>query len=114
LFSLQTQSPETLRRKSPHSNLHHGFLAAAMRVSPLHMLSLALGFVALRLLAACNNMLIHFYGIAPIGAPIKMIARHTPSVFAFAILLVPLFYLLAIGVSPIAAKILSFWRRQLA
>lgn len=85
--------------------------SAAIRVSPLHMLSLALGFVALRLLAAGNNMLIYFYGIAPIGAPIKMIARHTSGVLAFAIVLVPLFYVLAIGVSPVAAKLVSFWRR---
>jgi hypothetical protein len=83
---------------------------AAIRVSPLHMLSLALGFVALRLLAAGNNTLIYFYGIAPIGAPIKIIAQHTSSVLAFAIVLVPLFYLLAIGVSPISAKLLSLWQ----
>jgi hypothetical protein len=83
---------------------------AAIRVSPLHMLSLALGFVALRLLAAGNNMLIYFYGIAPIGAPIKIIAQHTSGVLAFAIVLVPLFYVLAIGVSPISAKLLSRWQ----
>jgi hypothetical protein len=74
------------------------------------MLSLALGFVALRLLAAGNNMLIYFYGIAPIGAPIKIIAQHTSGVLAFALVLVPLFYVLAIAVSPIAAKLLSLWR----
>jgi hypothetical protein len=84
---------------------------AAIRVSPLHMLSLALGFVVLRLLAAGNNLMIYFFGVAPIGEPIKIIAQHTSGVFAFTIVLVPLFYVLAIGVSPIAAKLLSFWRR---
>jgi hypothetical protein len=85
---------------------------AAIRVSPLHMLSLALGFVALRLLAAGNNMLIYFYGIAPIGAIIKIIAQHTSSLLAFSIVLVPLFYVLAIGVSPISAKLLSLWQSR--
>jgi hypothetical protein len=105
----ESMEPEWLLR--PMASFRNMYLnpwsPAAIRVSPLHMLSLALGFVVLRLLAAGNNMLIYFYGIAPIGAPIKMIAQHTSGVLAFAIVLVPLFYVLAIAVSPIAAKLLS-------
>ncbi len=79
---------------------------AAIGVSPLHMLSMALGFLAMRLLAAGNNLLIYLFGVAPIGAPIALLTRHTSPVIAFSIVIVPLFYVLAMAVSPFAAKLL--------
>jgi hypothetical protein len=87
---------------------------AAMTVSPLHALSLALGFALLRILAAANNTLIYFYGFAPIGGLIELIAKRTSEVVAFAIVIVPLFYLLAIAVSPLAAAIVAAWRTSSA
>jgi hypothetical protein len=37
-------------------------------------------------------------------------ARHTSELVAFAVVIISLFYLLAIAVSPIAAKLLSTWQ----
>ena len=81
----------------------------AIGVSPLHLLSMALAFVAMRLLAAGNNLLIHFYGFAPIGAPIKRLAQQISAFAAFGIVIVPLFCVLAI-VTSIAARVLSSWQ----
>jgi hypothetical protein len=36
--------------------------------SPLHMLSFAMAFVVLRVLAAANNFLLYEYGFGPLGA----------------------------------------------
>jgi hypothetical protein len=82
---------------------------AAMAVSPLHALSMAIGFVLLRIVAAGNNTLIYFYGIAPIGGLIERVARHTSATAAFVLVILPSFYLLAMAVSPLAAKILVGW-----
>jgi len=82
----------------------------AIGVSPLHMLSMAVAFLAMRLVAAGNNMLIYFYGFAPIGALIDGIGQHTSATVAFSVVVLPLFYLLAIVVSPLAAKLLSLWQ----
>jgi hypothetical protein len=82
----------------------------AIGVSPLHMLSTAMAFLALRVVAAGNNLLIHFYGFAPIGALISVVAQHTSELAAFAVVIVTLFYLLAIAVSPLAARLLSSWQ----
>jgi len=78
--------------------------------SPVHMLSFAIAFVVLRVLAAANNTLIYVYGVAPIGAPIQWIARKTSPVFGFTVVIVPLFYLLAIAISPVAARMVTSWR----
>jgi hypothetical protein len=85
---------------------------AAMTVAPLHALSLAIGFALLRILAAANNSLIYSYGVAPIGGLIDLVARRLPAMAAFVIVIVALFYLLAIAVSPLAAKIILGWRRS--
>jgi hypothetical protein len=82
---------------------------AAMGVSPLQMLSLALGFVAMRLIAAGNNLLIYFYGFAPIGSLISAMEHHASAVIAFAVVIVPLFCVLAIAASPVAAKLIASW-----
>lgn len=85
-----------------------------MTVSPLHALSLAIGFALLRILAAGNNTLIYFYGIAPIGGLVDRVARRTSGIVGFVIVLLPLFYLLAMAVSPIAARIIAAWRSPIA
>lgn len=87
---------------------------AAITVSPLHALSLAIGFALLRILAAINNTLIYFYGFAPIGELIDRVARRTSETAAFVVVLVPLFYLLAMAVSPLAARIIAAWRSPIA
>jgi len=78
--------------------------------SPLQMLSLALGFALLRVLAAINNMLIYFFGFGPIGGLIDLVAKRTSEAAAFVIVILLLFYLLAIAVSPQAAKVILSWR----
>jgi len=84
----------------------------AMGRSPIHMLSFALAFPLLRILAAVNNLMIHFYGVAPIGTPIEWIAKRSSPLVGFVVVLVVLFYLLAIAVSPIAARLISSWRNE--
>lgn len=86
--------------------------AEAIRVSPLHMLSMAIAFLGIRVIAAVNNLLIYFYGVGPIGALINGMARHTSALIAFSVVIVPLFYLLAIAVSPWAAKLVSSWQED--
>jgi len=85
---------------------------AAIGKSPLHMLSFTIAFVVMRLLAAGNNVLIHVYGFAPIGAPIQWLSRRMSPLFGFAAVIVPLFYLLAIAVSPLAARMLKGWKEN--
>jgi len=86
----------------------------AMTVSPLHALSLAMGFALLRIFAAINNTLIYYYGFAPIGGLIDRVAQRTSEMAAFVIVLLPLFYLLAMAVSPLAARIITAWRSPVA
>ncbi len=76
------------------------------------MLSMAIAFLGIRVIAAVNNLLIYFYGIGPIGALINGMARHTSALIAFSVVIVPLFYLLAIAVSPWAAKLVSSWQED--
>ncbi len=83
---------------------------AAIGKSPLHLLSFAIAFVVLRLMAALNNVVIRLYGFAPIGEPIDWVARRTSPVVGFAVVIVPLFYLLAIALSPLAARMIGSWR----
>jgi len=85
---------------------------AAISRSPIHMLSFAIAFPVLRILAAGNNLMIHFYGIAPIGAPIEWISRRSSPLVGFALVLCLVFYLLAVLVSPVAARLVSSWRNE--
>jgi len=82
----------------------------AIGVSPLHLLSMAMAFLALRLLAAANNLVIYFYGFAPLGAPIERLAQHVSVFVAFGVVIVPVFYLIALVVSPFAARLISSWQ----
>ena len=82
----------------------------AIRVSPLHLLSIAVAFVVMRLMAAVNNLLIYFHGFAPLGWSIEFLSKLVPVPLAFGLVIFTLFYLLAILVSPLAAKLISSWQ----
>ena len=78
--------------------------------SPLHMLSFVIAFVPLRLLAAANNVLIFHYGTAPLGRLIGFLSHRISSVGAFWLVMGTLFYLLAFGCSPLAARLIVWLR----
>ncbi len=86
------------------------FTPRALAYSPIHLLSFALAFIPLRLLAAVNNALIFAFGIAPLGAPIEWIARRSSPVFGFVAVIVPVFYVLAVAMAPVAARVLRLLR----
>jgi hypothetical protein len=76
--------------------------------APLHMLSFVLAFVPLRVLAAANNILIAETGSAPLGRLVGVASRATSPTIGFWLVLGPLFYALAIGVFPVAARIIRW------
>lgn len=78
--------------------------------SPLHMLSFVIAFIPLRLLAVVNNLLIHYYGTAPLGRLIGLLSHRMSSAMAFWIVMGPLFYLLAFACSPLAARVILWLR----
>jgi hypothetical protein len=86
------------------------FSQRSIGVTPLHLLSLALGFVVMRLLAAMNNLLVYFYGFGPIGELIKAISPRTSALAGFAIVAGGLFVLVTLGMSRFAVKLLRSWR----
>lgn len=85
---------------------------AALDVSPLHMLSLALAFVVLRLAAAANNLSIHLGGPGPMGELIKWLSGYTSPLVGFVTVAVGSFVLLTVLISPLAARIVTSWRRS--
>lgn len=80
--------------------------------SPIHMLAFAISFVVLRVMAAANNVVIHLWGIAPIGGIIDWVGHRASPLVGFAVVIAVLFYLVAIAVSPFAAWIIAYWRRS--
>ena len=86
---------------------------AAIGRSPLHLLSFAVAFVVLRLLAAGNNLLIAACGLAPIGIPIEWIGARTSALVGFAAVIIPLYYVLAMALSPLCARTIRAWRDSL-
>jgi hypothetical protein len=78
--------------------------------SPLHMMSFVIAFVPLRLIAALNNILIASTGTAPLGKLVGLASRATSPTIGFWLVLAPLFYLLAMGVSPVAARLIIWLR----
>ena len=82
----------------------------AIDVSPLHTLSLAIGFVFLRVLAAANNLLVYFYGFGPMGELIKAVAARTSPVAGFCIVASLVFVLIMVAASPLAAKVVRAWQ----
>jgi hypothetical protein len=80
--------------------------------APLHVMSFAIGFVLLRLLAALNNLLIAGTGTAPLGRFVGLASRATTPTIGFWLVIAPLFYILAIAVSPAASRIIAAMRAQ--
>jgi hypothetical protein len=87
------------------------FSEAGRRVSPLHLLAVAVAFVPMRLLAAANNLLVYLYGFGPIGELIKAIGSRTSALIGFAVGASAVFIALMLALSPFAARILRAWRR---
>ena len=82
----------------------------AIRVAPLQMLSVALAFVPLRLLAAANNLSVYWYGAGPMGELIKLLTPKTSPAAAFLIVSCLFFYPLVLALSPVAARLINSWR----
>jgi hypothetical protein len=79
--------------------------------SPIHMLSFALAFLLIRVLAAANNLLLSEGRFAPLGAFVGTLGRWTSPLVGFVLAILIVFYLLAIVISPLAAAILDRLRR---
>lgn len=79
--------------------------------SPLHMLSFVIAFLLLRLLAAGNNWMIHESGTGPLGWLVGIASNYTTPTIGFWLVLAPLFYLLAIALSPLAARVIRWFQR---
>jgi len=75
------------------------------------MLSFALAFVVLRVLAAANNILLCEHRFAPLGALVGAVGRRTSPLIGFVVVIVIVFYLLAVLVSPFAAAVLDRSRK---
>jgi hypothetical protein len=75
--------------------------------SSLHMVSFVIAFVPLRLLAGVNNVVIIYYGTAPVGSLVGIASRHTTPTIGFWLVLGPLFCLLAVAFSPLAALVIK-------
>ncbi|MEY2495651.1 MAG: hypothetical protein QOJ45_2143 [Verrucomicrobiota bacterium] len=80
--------------------------------SPLHMLSFVIAFVPLRFLAAANNLMIYYYGTAPLGRLVGFVSRHTSPTAGFWLVMGTLFYLFAFACSPIAARLIVWLRSR--
>lgn len=74
--------------------------------SPLHMLSIALAFPPIKLLAAGNNWLIAQTGDGPIGWIIVRVSKATSPALGFGLVLGSISILLIFACSPLAALIL--------
>ena len=83
---------------------------SALSVSPLHMLSLVIAFVVLRVLAAGNNLSVYWYGFGPMGELIKAAAARTSPLAGFCIVAFSFFLLAFVVVSPLAARLIASWR----
>ena len=81
-----------------------------MDCSPLHMLSFVIAFIPLRLLAAANNLLIYYYGTAPLGRLIGLLSHRTSLVAAFWLVMGTLFYVLTFACAPLAARLIIWLR----
>ncbi|NJD31964.1 MAG: hypothetical protein FIB04_08770 [Gammaproteobacteria bacterium] len=83
---------------------------AALAASPIHALSLAIAFVLLRGVAAANNLLVYWFGFGPMGELIKAIGAETSPLAGFAIVACSFYVVACILVSPMAARLIAFWR----
>lgn len=74
--------------------------------SPLHMISLALGMVVLRLLASINNLLIWNDLTGPLGFAANELAKLTTPLTGFMIAIGSVYFLLSMALSPLAVRLL--------
>jgi hypothetical protein len=88
---------------SPWSNM-------GIAVTPIHALSLALAFVALRLVAAANNLLVYASGIAPMGTAMQVIGAETSPLAGSVIVGFSCLVTLAVVLLPAASRIIRSWR----
>ncbi len=75
--------------------------------TPLHAVSFAVAFVALRLLAAGNNLSIAVGGEGPLGAAVQAVARVTSPAVGLLVAMGALYTALAIALSPLSADLLQ-------
>ena len=78
--------------------------------SPLHLLCFAIAFVVLRLVAAGNNLTIRAVGVAPLGSFVKGVAARTSPIMGLLLVIGTLYVLLAIALSPFAARLIGAGR----
>ncbi|MFN2509782.1 MAG: hypothetical protein ABR589_13580, partial [Chthoniobacterales bacterium] len=83
---------------------------SGLGVSPLHMLSFAIAFLLLRMIAAANNLSVYMSGFGPVGELIKAAAAATSPGVGFCIVAFSLFLVALIIVSPLAARLITSWR----
>ncbi len=86
------------------------FSKEALSVSPMHALSLAIGFVLLRIVAAANNLSVYWIDFGPMGELIKAIGARTSPLAGFAIVACSSYLVACVVVSPMAARIIASWR----
>lgn len=79
-------------------------------VAPIHALSLAMAFVALRLAAAANNLLVSGFGISPIGTPMQVIGEKMSPLAGFVLVGFSCFAALAVVLLPVASRIIRSWQ----
>jgi len=75
--------------------------------SALHMMSYALGMVALRLLAAGNNWLLSEGRNGPLGAAIELVAARSSPLVGMVVVIGAVYLALTVVLSPLAAFLLS-------
>jgi hypothetical protein len=81
-----------------------------LAVAPMHALSLAMAFVVLRFVAAANNLLVYFFGVSPMGTPMKVIGARMSPLAGFVIVGFSCLVTLAVVLLPLASRTIRSWR----
>ena len=76
----------------------------------LHLLSLALAFAGVRLLAAANNLLLVAGEPGPLGVRVRWIGARTSPAIGLAVVMGGVYVALALAVSPLAARLITLMR----
>ena len=82
----------------------------ALKYTPIHFLSLALAFPLYRILAALNNLAVFWYGIAPLGGLMEIVAAKTSPLIGFSLIGFLFFGLITLVVAPFSARIIAIWK----
>lgn len=86
--------------------------AAVLDRSPLHLVSVAAGFVALRLLAAGNNLLLAACAFGPLGSAVRWVGERTWPAVGLAAVTGTALVGLTVAVSPAAAQVFRYAQRR--